>query len=217
MDYAVDDIITDVLTTMNRKAESAALLNSGVALSVRDIARSKLLDASVQMTMEAPIRMLEGETFGESAVWESAIGIGIGAVDLPNDFLRLLVFQMSDWTHAVYHVVEPDSPEWQMVSTSLLMSVRGNGSRPLCTITHWATGRKLEFCGCSSGSEVSVSKAVYAARPFITPNQLTGDRIEFSADIKRAVIFRCAALSCITLGDDEAAKNFFEQSKIMIQ
>lgn len=216
MDYAVEDIITEVLTTMDRQVESTALLSSGVSLSVRDIVRKHLLDAAWQMTMEAPARMLEGEAFGTSASWESAIGIGIGAVALPDDFLRLLAFRMSDWTHAVYHIVDPDSSEWQMVSSSLLMGVRGNGARPLCTITHWATGRKLEFCGCSSGSDVSVSVAVYAKKPTIT----TASNIEtlsMSADIKRAVVFRCAALASTTIGETDTAANFFELSKKMIQ
>lgn len=216
MDYAVEDIIAEVLTTMDRQVESTALLSSGVSLSVRDVVRKHMLDAAWQMTMEAPARMLEGKTFGISASWESAIGIGIGAVDLPDDFLRLLAFRMSDWTHAVYHIVEPDSSEWQMVSTSLLLGVRGNGSRPLCTITHWATGRKLEFCGCSSGAEVSVSVAVYAAKPIITTIS-NEEKISVSADIKRAVVFRCAALSCTTIGETATATNFFELSKKMIQ
>lgn len=71
MDYAVEDIITEVLTTMDRQVESTALLSSGVSLSVRDIVRKHLLDAAWQMTMEAPARMLEGEAFGTSASWRA--------------------------------------------------------------------------------------------------------------------------------------------------
>ena len=216
MDYVVEDIITEVLTTMDRQVESTALLSSGVSLSVRDIVRKHLLDAAWQMTMEAPARMLEGEAFGESISWESAVGIGIGAIDLPDDFLRLLSFRMSDWNHAVYHAVEPDGPEWQMVSTSMLVGVRCNGARPLCTITHWTYGRKLEFCGCSSGSGVSIDRAVYAKKPDITTIE-DAEILSVSGDIKSSIVLRCAALACTTIGETAVATNFFELSKKMIQ
>lgn len=71
---------------------------------------------------------------------------GRGEMSLPQDFLRLVVFRMSDWKKSVSSVIFSDSPLYS------LRFAPGEGRRgirksPAVAITEGATCRFLEFIG----------------------------------------------------------------------
>ena len=96
---------------------SSQLIDTGDidTLSMNDIIGSKIDDAARYVLLNAPLHLLDvGSNFGDTLYWEKTAGIGSGYVLLPNDYLRLLVFQMTDWERPVYAVTTPAAPAYNM-------------------------------------------------------------------------------------------------------
>ena len=96
-----------VAIDMNRR--DASLLDEGDAetLSLDDIIMAKLADAVRMVETEAPAFMLEGghdfaDCNGDNVFMNDD---GSGFVVLPDDFMRLVSFRMSDWKRTVFEAI----------------------------------------------------------------------------------------------------------------
>lgn len=121
-----------VCLDQNMTSEQLLYTDDVNTLALDDIVRSKILEAVVRVHTSAPTHMLEeGHNFGDSIFWGDQES---GCVLLPQDFMRLISFEMSDWERAVYTAISPTDPEYAL-QRQRVKALRGTAQKPVCVIT----------------------------------------------------------------------------------
>ena len=211
MIYRITEVMHDVRVALDLNYTSSQLLAEGDVdtLSMDEVVRSKIPEAVRRVHASAPAYMLEGgHSFGDALYWEDK---GCGRVLLPDDFLRLIVFRMSDWERPVYAAISTEDPEYAKQS-SRFRGIRGTAQKPVCAIGIRPEGRVLEFYSCKS-TEAYVAQGLYMPEPEIDGN----DGIDISTRCYMAVVYMVAALTASTTGDAEQAGALVELSKSALQ
>lgn len=214
MEYGIDELKQEVRIALDQNMSSAPLLASGDidTLSLDDIIESKIADAARFVLEASPAKYLDGgKAIGGSIEWEGEQGRGMGVISLPDDYLRLLTFQMSDWSRAVTVPITEDDPLYAQQS-SRYPGVRGCPQKPVVAIVNQAEGLALEFYSCNGGEGVTVKKAQYIAIPKIEEG-----KIEICDKLKSAVVYYTAYLTALSINDAELAKNMLETSNEMLK
>ena len=196
----------DVRVCLDQNMTSEQLLQTGDidTLSLDDIVRSKILDAVVRVHTVAPTHLLEaGHNFGDAIFWDD---LESGWVLLPHDFLRLIVFEMSDWERAVYNAITPEAPEYAQ-QRQRVKALRGTAQRPVCALTTRPEGRALEFYSCKS-EDAYVRRGQYLPYPVIDAE----GGIDISERCYTAVVYAAASLVSLTLGEADKASALSELS-----
>ena len=176
-------------------------------VSFNDIIHAKLTDAVRMVEMEAPLHLLEqGHQFGENIVW---VDDGKGWLILPDDFMRLVVFKMSDWHHSVSEAITQDDPKYSR-QWSKWKGICGNPEKPVVAIVNRAEGNVLEFFSCNDDT-ATVEQAVYIPLPRI---DLDGG-IDVSEKCYKAAVYRAGALALSSIGD-QLATTMVELSKSLL-
>lgn len=202
MEYNVSDIVLEAKVALDENVDSSALSGLGDVdtLKLDEIVESKVVDAARIIESNAPAHLLDsGKAFGESIGWDGQPGYGAGYIHLPDDFMRLVCFQMSDWDYAVTLAITEDSPQYQM-QRSRFAGVRGNPQKPVVAITSQPIGLVLEFFSCYSGENAFIKKARYIPMP-----RIRNGKIELCEKLRRAVVYYTAYLAALSLGDGDAA------------
>lgn len=210
MIYQIDRIIKDVRVCLDQNETNEALLTSGDidTLSLDEIIKSKILEAVERVHLNAPSYLLEGgHNFGDAIYWRE---LESGWVLLPQDFLRLVVFEMSDWEQAVYTAISTDDPDYEK-QRSRFKGVRGTAQKPVCAIAIRPEGKVLEFYSCKS-TDATVSRAMYIPYPEI--DEYGG--VDISERCYKAVVYTVASLTLITLGEAEKGNMLSELSKTFL-
>lgn len=203
MYYAVDNIKRDIRIALDENMSSGVLTSLGDVdtLSLNDIIESKIEDAVRMAETDAPLSLLDG---GKSFLscsnisWESAKGYGMGSIVLPEDFMRLLSFQMSDWDYPVSVAISEDSPKYKQ-QRSRFAGIRGCPQRPVVAIINHPSGQLLEFYSCTAGESVEVKRARYLPLPSIK-----NGRIEICEKVKPSAVYYAAFLVASALGSETA-------------
>lgn len=211
MEYNVTDIQRDVRIALNENDASDKLAEFGDVdtLSLDELIKSKIVDAVRAVELQAPLSLLDrGEPFAKKIWWEDEVGVGKGYIQLPDDFMRLVTFQMSDWSHAVTTAITEESPLYARQG-SRYGGIRGNPQNPVVAVIHHPTGLVLEFWSCMAGEGVSVHKARYIPIPRITSD----DRIDISEKLVQSVVYYAAYLTAQSLGDGDSAGRMLTISK----
>ena len=206
MVYKVDDIMRDVRVCLDQNMTSDQLLQTDDmdTLSLDDIVRSKILEAVVRVHTIAPTHLLEaGHNFGDAIFWGD---LESGWVLLPHDFLRLIVFEMSDWERAVFNAITPEAPEYAL-QRQRVKALRGTAQRPVCVLTTRPEGRALEFYSCKS-ENAYVRRGQYIPYPVIDEE----GGIDISERCYTAVVYAAASLVSLTLGEADKASALSELS-----
>lgn len=207
MIYQVERIQQDVRVCLDQNMLSAPLAGLGDpdTLALDEIIRSKVEEGVRHVHSTAPYHLLEeGHNFGDAVYWGE---MESGWVLLPADFMRLVVFEMDDWSRAVYSVITPGSPEYER-QRSRFKAIRGTADRPVCALCVRPEGKVLEFYSCKT-ADARVSRAVYLPFPRIDAS----GGIDVCERCYEAVIYRVAGLSLVTLGEVEKAASFMELAK----
>ena len=216
MQYNVQDLVKEVRFALDNNNSSEPLLQLGdvSTLSINEIIESKIADAARIILQEAPVPLLgEGSPISGKIYWPSGeIGKDWGHILLPDNFLRLLCFQMSDWDISVSKTIDENSPQYAL-QKSRYNGIKGNPQKPVVAIVSWGTGLHLEFYSCSAGSNISVRKARYIAIPKIEAGKIT-----FSEKLKSAIVYYTAFMVAQELSKDENfVKSLLEQAKELIK
>lgn len=203
MQYRVADIIEDVRIAIDQNSDSSALssIMDTDTLELEQIIRSKVEPAARLVHEEAAHSLLDkGKALTDPVVWQSEPGYGAGSIELPDDFLRLVTFKMSDWDMAVTSPITDEHPSYAM-QKSRYAGIRGNVQRPVVAIVHGALHDVLEFYSCSAGPGVRVSRACYIAVPKID----NADYIGLCPKLRDAVVYRAASMTAQSTGNIELA------------
>lgn len=225
MIYTIDKIKQDIRIAIDRNSSSSKLLldEDIDTLTLEQIIRSKILEAVRKVEKVAPIEMLEsghplyetndigdgGVDNREQLYWDG--NKACGWVNLPDDFMRLVMFRMSDWERPVYTATAIGTDEYSKQS-SRFAGIRGTTQKPVCVVAMRAWGKVLEFYGCKS-QEAYVSEALYLPEPHIDEN----DGVDICEQCYTAVIYMAAALTLISIGENDLATQLVELSKSEIQ
>lgn len=214
MTYDIENIKRDVRIALDQNMVSTQLLSTGDidTLSLNDIIESKIADAARVIMRDAAHHLLDGGVaFGDSIEWFSREGIGGGSILLPSDFLRLVSFQMSDWSRAVTMAITEDNPLYELQS-SRYGGVRGNPQKPVVAITQQPIGLVLEFYSCTAGEGVNVKRATYLPIP-----KIESGSIEFCEKLYPAVIHYAAYLVALSINQPDLAASMLNISKDLAQ
>lgn len=201
----------DVRICLDQNMTSEQLLQDDDVdtLALDDIVRSKISEAVVRVHSTAPTYLLEGgHNFGDAVYWGD---LESGWVLLPNDFMRLIVFEMSDWERAVFFAISPTDPEYAL-QRQRVKALRGTAQRPVCVLATRPEGRVLEFYSCRS-EEAYVRRAQYLPYPKIDRD----GGIDICERCYTAVKYAAASLVSLTLGEAEKSASFSEISKTALQ
>lgn len=211
MIYQIDKIMQDVRICIDQNMTSDALVESGDidTLSLNEIIKSKILEAIQRVHLDAPNYLLEGgHNFGDAVYWRE---LESGWVLLPQDFMRLVVFEMDDWEQAVYQAISTDDPEYEK-QRSRFKGIRGTAQRPVCAIGIRPEGRVLEFYSCKSEA-AQVSRALYIPYPKIDEN----GGVDVCERCYNAVIYIAASLTLMTCGEAEKANAISELAQTFLK
>lgn len=203
MVYDIERLVRSVRVILDENKVSAPLkaIDDIDALSLDDIIESKLLDAVRAVETDAPTYLLgAGNPLPDTSIlWDGKVGYGSGSINLPDDFMRLITFQMSDWVRAVTTAISEDDPQYELQS-SRYEGIRGNYQNPIVAITLQSSGLVLEFYSCSSGPRVYVKRARYLSMPKVDEN----GGIDIPEKLHTAVVYYAAYLVALTMKDNIA-------------
>ena len=129
---------------------------------------------------------------------------------LPKDFLRLLVFEMSDWQRPVFDAIGKDDPRYAE-QKSRWAGVRGNTESPVVAIVPRSGSMILEFYSCDT-DEAKVINASYLAMP-----QIVDETINISVKLYRAAVYMTASLVALSREDNNFAANLKSVAESVIQ
>ena len=211
MVYNIHNVMRDVRVCLDQNMTSEQLLHTDDVdtLALDDIVRSKILEAVFRVHTKAPTYLLEeGHNFGDAVYWGDRES---GWVLLPQDFMRLIVFEMSDWERPVYEAITPVDPQY-MLQKSRYKGIRGNSQKPVCAIATRPEGRVLEFYSCKS-ENAYVRRAQYLPYPKIDEDE----GIDICERCYTAVVYLTASLVLLTLGEAEKSNLLLENAKILLQ
>lgn len=202
MTYKITDLKREIRIALDQNMVSDQLLavDDIDTLSLEDIIESKIIDAARVVESNAPSYLLDGgKAFAQSIGWKSRIGIGSGYTHLPDDFLRLISFQMSDWSYAVTVAITETDPLYALQS-SRYPGIRGCPQKPVVAITTQPIGQVLEFYSCTGGSGVYVKRARY-----IPIRQIRNGDIELCEKLKPAIVYYAAYLTALSINQTDLA------------
>lgn len=211
MVYNIHDVMRDVRICLDQNMTSEQLLQDDDVdtLALDDIVRSKILEAVVRVHTNAPTYLLEqGHNFGDAVYWGD---LESGWVLLPQDFMRLIVFEMSDWEAAVYTAISTTDPKYEL-QRQRIKALRGTAQKPVCAIATRPEGRVLEFYSCKS-EDAYVRRAQYLPYPKIDKDE----GIDICERCYTGVIYAAASLVLLTLGEAEKSSALSEISQTSLQ
>ncbi len=197
-----------VAIDMNKGDEPLFVEGDTDTLTLDEIIMAKLADAVRLVEMEAPATMLEsGHDFGDNIfIGED----GKGFVILPEDFMRLISFRMSDWKRTVFEAISENDSQYALQS-SKWKGICGNPEKPVCAIVRRSEGKVLEFYSCNDNTAF-VTQATYVPIPRI---DIDGG-IDVAENCYRAAIYRAASLALASVGD-QLSTTMLEISKSLLQ
>ena len=211
MVYKIETVSQDVRIAIDENMTSEQLLGDEDidTLSLNEIVRSKIEEAVRRVETTAPTFLLEeGHTFGDSVFWEDN---NSGWTLLPDDFMRLIAFRMSDWERTCHNAISVDDPLYDLQS-SRFKGVRGNVQKPVCAVVNRAEGKALEFYSCNS-EEAYVKRATYLPYPKIDDEE----GIDISERCYTAVVYTTAALVLTAYGANDRAEQLNALAKSIME
>lgn len=195
-EYQVSDLVKEIRVAIdsNLKSDQLTGISDIDTLALEEIIGSKIAEAARIVVLNAPSYLLDGgKSLGSTVVWNGTSG----RMTLPEDFLRLVVFKMSDWSRGVTVPISETDPLYAQQS-SRWAGVRGNPQKPVVAIVPSSNGLVLEFYSSKSGS---VAQATYIAMP-----KVESGKIKLCEKLHDATVYYAAYLTAISTGETALAE-----------
>lgn len=206
-EYQVSDLVKEIRVAIdsNLKSDQLTGISDMDTLALEEIIGSKIAEAARIVVLNAPSYLLDGgDSLGTTVVWNGTSG----RMTLPEDFLRLVVFKMSDWSRAVTVPISETDPLYAQQS-SRWAGVRGNPQKPVVAIVPNSNGLVLEFYTSNAGT---VEQATYIAMP-----KVTGGKIKLCEKLHDATVYYAAYLTAISTGETALAEALLVQSEQLMK
>lgn len=210
MVYKIPHIKRDVRIAIDENKTSEQLIADEDidTLSLNDIIGSKIEEAVRRVLTVAPVYLLDGGVpFGDAVFWSET---GAGRILLPDDFMRLLIFKMSDWERPVYEPITAADPQYQL-QFSRYKGIRGNPQKPVVAIVTRSEGQALELFSCKTTS-ATVEQAVYLPLPKVDRD----GGIEIPVRCYTAAVYETAALVLASIGRTDLCTLMSDLSKQLL-
>ncbi len=218
MVFKVRDIVRDVKVAIDQNAESGelAVLRDPETLELDELIGSKVEEAAGMVMAVAPVHVLDtalSDFSTEDLFWNAEVSPGAtrsARVVLPDDFLRLVRFRMSDWERPVTEVITPEDPVYAR-QFSRFGGLRGCPQKPVCAVSRQSSGIVMEIFSCRD-DRAEVADALYVRIPRVDRD----GGIDIPERCYRAMVYQTAALTLSSLGDGNLASVMGETSKQMM-
>lgn len=197
----------DVRVALDMNNTSDQLLATGDidTLTLEEIIRSKIVEGVRSVESVAPVNLLtDVHDLGTAVYWD---GGGNGHLLLPDDFMRMVIFQMSDWERPVYEAFTYTDPNY-VLQSSRYKGIRGNTQKPVCVLGLRPEGRVLEFYSCKDET-ADVKMGTYL--PY--PEEDMDGGIDICPLCYNSIVYEIAALVASTYGQADKASLYTELSK----
>jgi hypothetical protein len=217
----VSDIVREVKIILNENVKDDGLpIDDTNQLELEELIQSRIVDAVRLIHESATSELLDdGENLASSPTNDT--GDGAGWLQLPPDFMRLIIFQMKTWSRPVIEPISDTDPKYFM-QHSRFRGIRGGTDKPVCAITTGATqvlggsDKILEYFSVAAGETThQILKAKYLPLPKIDGAE-EGVALSGSIKVCRKLLipihYQCAAMVAVTLKDD-IAKNLIDIAK----
>jgi hypothetical protein len=215
MVFEVSDIIRDVRVAIDNNDTSLQMPNNLIdidTLTLEQIIESKVADAARVVESTAPFYLLDsGKAFGDSIGWDGEAGYGSGHIHLPDDFLRLVTFQMSDWSYPVSEAITEEDEEYAM-QRSRYAGIKGSPQKPVVAVVQQPIGLVLEFYSCYSGENAYIKRARYIPIP-----RVIDGGIDLCEKLRPAIVYYTAYMVALSIKDGDLATAMLNQSKELMQ
>lgn len=203
MNVEIEELVKEVRIALDENVEwNGVLLDDSASLTLDEIIRQKIVHATRMLIDETPAADIgNGRDFREApVVWHGKAG----RILLPDDFLRLIAFRMSDWAMAVRDMGRDDTEEYVMQS-SPVPGIGADAQHPAVFRTRIQGDDILEFFGSVPSAEVI--EAEYMPEPYAVDGI-----IDIPEKLKTDIIYRAAGLTAMAVKDDTLSQNLIAVS-----
>lgn len=210
MVYKLSEIEQAVRIAIDENASCDALLQEEdvETLSLNALIRAKAEEGARRVQQQCPLHYLEdGHDFGRSVYWEDG---GCGYILLPEDFMRLISFKMSDWKRTLHEAIDAFHPLYARQS-SACSGLRGNIYKPVCALVNRPEGKALEFYSCES-YDAFVEEGIYCPYPKFD----CFDGLDLSERCYESIIYETAALVLSAYGASAQSELLSNLSKTLL-
>lgn len=200
-----DTFVEDVRTAIDENTDITAFVDDENTeadtdtLEMEDIIRAKIPDGINAVRKTAPLSMLQLTQVAPTVTWINEAK-GIGRVPLPDDYMRLALFRMSDWHFGVTEAISPTADSYAQ-QFSDYVGVRGNPSRPVVALSADPDTGKAALEFFSSASTVAKATLLYVPR-----QTATADSYDVEEAIYRAAVLKTASLIMANYGNSDLMK-----------
>lgn len=232
MNYSVKALKEEIRVALDQNRNDGTLLTGAGdvdTLALEKIIESKIEDAARIVESNAARHLLTNgfihfET--SSIFWNKNDKTGM--VNLPIDFMRLILFKMNDWDYAITEPITTDDPTYAR-QHSRYGGVRGNPQRPVVALVERPAGLALEFFSCKS-NDAKIEQAAYLPYPKIvtyeSPEGDDDEEVEFDDgeliisicdNLKSAVVYYAAYMTALDTGEKTLAEAMLMQAETLMK
>lgn len=214
MVYKIEKLTRDVRVALDENKVSGELELEGDVdtLGIDEIIRSKVSEAALRVIKIAPAWMTDGgKPVGDAVSWQGSGPTYWGRLLLPDDFMRLLAFKMSDWERSAQEVLSEEDPRYGL-QHSRYSGLRGNPQKPVVAIVRRQEGLMLEFYSCLN-KDATIEQGVYLSVPRLDRYGM----IDIPEKCYKAVIYEAASLTSATIGEIDMSRMLGELSRGLLE
>lgn len=213
MIYQLSNIVEDVRNLMDLSDNDGELMEIGDsgAKTIADMVRATIEQAARFVMKAAPVQLIDNaDTFnGQEHLFWNEDGT-TGYILLPDSFMRLVQFKMSDWSKPVFSAITTNHPAYELQSSGV-KGLMGNPSKPVAAVVARNSGLKLEFYSCKN-NQATVEADYYLPYP-----TLTCDGIDISEACYVAVVHMVASLIYAIIGEADKSANMSALAKSILE
>ena len=198
--YRIDEVIAEVRLALGCNAEDHPLISihDEMAHALNRQITTHIATAARQVMENAPdVELGTGIPLHCRLNWPEAEGRGMAVMPLPDDCMRLMGVQLSDW-RCQARIITAGDPEYQW-QRSGFTGIGGNPDRPIAAIVQQPAGMVAELYASTAGPGVRVIMAHYMPIPAIVDGAIRLPRRLYHDIIRRTALLTANTLEGVLI------------------